>query len=80
MAKASVRRISADIADPREQAAAFGQATPGATVRVELEIESASDKMTPHLRSGERVIVRLHRRERRIISLMFDFARTLLEP
>jgi multidrug efflux pump subunit AcrA (membrane-fusion protein) len=79
MAQATVRRISADIADPQEQAAAFGQATPGATVRVELEIDSASDKMTPHLRSGERVIVRLHRRERRIISLMFEFARTLLE-
>jgi len=79
MAQASVRRISTDIADPQEQTAAFGQATPGATVRVELEIESAGDKMAPHLRSGERVIVRLHRRERRIISLMFDFARTLLE-
>jgi multidrug efflux pump subunit AcrA (membrane-fusion protein) len=79
MAKATVRRISADIADAQEQAAAFGQATPGATVRVELEIESASEKITPHLRSGERVVVRLHRRERRIISLMFDFARTLLE-
>jgi membrane fusion protein len=79
MAQATVQRISADIADPQEQAAAFGQATPGATVRVELEIDSASDKMTPHLRSGERVIVRLHRRQRRIISLMFDFARTMLE-
>ena len=79
MAQATVRRISADIADPQEQAAALGQATPGATVRVELEIDSASEKMTPHLRSGERVTVRLHRRERRVISLMFDFARTLLE-
>ncbi len=77
---ATVQRISADIADPQEQAAAFGEATPGATVRVELEIESASDEVTPHLRSGERVAVRLHRRERRVISLMFDFARTLLEP
>lgn len=80
MAQATVRRISSDIADPQEQAAALGQATPGATVRVELEIDSASEQMTPHLRSGERVTVRLHRRERRIISLMFDFARTLLEP
>jgi HlyD family secretion protein len=79
MANATVRRISADIADPQEQAAAFGQATPGASVRVELEIDSASEKMTPHLRSGERVTVRLHRRERRVISLMFDFARNLLE-
>jgi membrane fusion protein len=79
MAQATVRRISADIADPQEQAAAFGQATPGATVRVELEIDSASDKMAPHLRSGERVVVRLHRRQRRIISLLFDFARNMLE-
>jgi len=79
MAKGTVQRISADIADPQELAAAFGQATAGTFVRVELEVESASEKMAPHLRSGERVVVRLHRRERRIISLMFDFARTMLE-
>jgi HlyD family secretion protein len=79
MARATVKRISADIADPQELAATFGQASPAPSVRVELEVDSASEKMAPHLRSGERVIVRLHRRERRIISLMFDFARTMLE-
>jgi hypothetical protein len=35
--------------------------------------------MDPHLRSGERVTVRLHRRERRVITLLFDFVRKWME-
>jgi adhesin transport system membrane fusion protein len=79
-AQAKVTRISADIAKPQELADQFGEAAAGSFVRVELELlpESESAAMAPHLRSGERLKVRLHRRERRIISLMFEFARTWL--
>ena len=77
MARATVTRISADIAKPEEMTAAFGEVAPGSFVRVELTLsnESENQEMSPHLRSGERVTVRLHRRKRRILSLMFEFAR-----
>jgi multidrug resistance efflux pump len=79
-AQAKVTRISSDIAKPQEIANQFGEAMPGSFVRVELELLPETEKVTmgPHLRSGERVLVRLHRRERRIISLMFEFVRTWL--
>jgi membrane fusion protein len=80
MARARVTRISTDIAKPEEIAAAFGEALPGSFVRVELtlSVDATHDKMAPHLRSGERVVVRLHRRERRIISLLFEFVQKWL--
>ena len=80
MARARVKRISADIAKPEEMATAFGEAMAGSFVRVELElVEDANQaKMAPHLRSGERVLVRLHRREQRVLSLIFEFTRKWL--
>jgi len=80
MARSRVRRISADIAKPEEIQAAFGEVLPGSFVRVELDlIEDANQaKMAPHLRSGERVLVRLHRREQRVLSLIFEFTRKWL--
>ncbi|HTV24201.1 MAG TPA: HlyD family efflux transporter periplasmic adaptor subunit [Polyangiaceae bacterium] len=82
LARARVLRISADIAQPEELTAAFGEGLPGAHVRVELELESdvVQAKMAPHLRSGERVLVRLHSRERRVLSLLFEFVRKWLDP
>ncbi len=80
MARARVARISADVAKAEEIQAAFGEALSGSFVRVELVLTSdeTHDKMVPHLRSGERVLVRLHRRQRRIISLLFEFVRKWL--
>jgi multidrug resistance efflux pump len=80
MARSRVRRISADIAKPEEIQAAFGEVLPGSFVRVELDlVEDANQaKMAPHLRSGERVLVRLHRREQRVLSLIFEFTRKWL--
>lgn len=79
MGKAVITRISSDIAKPEEIGAAFGEALPGSFVRVELElVEQEGSAINGHLRSGERIVVRLHRRERRILSLMFEFARKWL--
>lgn len=80
MARARVARISADVAKAEEIEAAFGEALDGSFVRVELSLEDddTHDKMSAHLRSGERVLVRLHRRERRILSLLFEFVRKWL--
>jgi multidrug resistance efflux pump len=80
MAKAQVKRISADIAKAEEMAAAFGEAMPGSYVRVELELldDAQQQKMAPHLRSGERVLVRLHRRHQRVLGLIFEFTRKWL--
>jgi multidrug resistance efflux pump len=80
MARAVVKRISADIAKAEETAAAFGEALPGSCVRVELEMleDANQEKMAPHLRSGERVLVRLHRRQQRVLSLIFEFTRKWL--
>jgi hypothetical protein len=35
--------------------------------------------MAPHLRSGESVLVRLHSRERRVLSVAFELVRQWLE-
>jgi multidrug resistance efflux pump len=80
MARARVRRISADIAKPEEIQTAFGEVLPGSFVRVELDLidDASQAKMAPHLRSGERVLVRLHRREQRVLSLIFEFTRKWL--
>jgi multidrug resistance efflux pump len=80
MARARVTRISTDVAKTEEIEAAFGEVLPGSFVRVELSLQADAthDAMAPHLRSGERVLVRLHRRERRILSLLFEFVRKWL--
>jgi multidrug resistance efflux pump len=80
MARAQVTRISTDIAQPEEIASAFGEALAGSFVRVELTLveDGVQAKMAPHIRSGERVTVRLHRREQRVIGLVFEFVRKWL--
>jgi adhesin transport system membrane fusion protein len=80
-ASAKVTRISTDVARPEEVTAALGLASTEALVRVELVMEEdqAYHSMREHLRSGDRVLVRLQRRQRRIIALLFDFARKWVE-
>jgi multidrug resistance efflux pump len=75
LGKATVRRVSTDVATAPEVQGALNEAPTGPVVRVELELvdSAASAKMDALLRSGERVKVRLHRRERRLITLLFDF-------
>ncbi len=82
LAKAKVLRVSSDVATPLEVQSTLGeQLQGGSVVRVELELvdSDTSADMNPHLRSGERVTVRLHRRERRVITLLFDFVRKWME-
>jgi hypothetical protein len=70
------------VATPVEVQATLGEVLQGGSVvRVELELvdSETSAQMDPHLRSGERVTVRLHRRERRVITLLFDFVRKWME-
>lgn len=83
LGKARVSRVSSDVATPLEVQSTLGEQLQGSgsVVRVELELvdSETSAEMNPHLRSGERVMVRLHRRERRVITLLFDFVRKWLE-
>jgi multidrug resistance efflux pump len=81
MAHARVDRISSDIAKAEEISLAFGEPLAGSFVRVELTLldDEAQEKMAPHLRSGERLTLRLHRRDERIIGLIFEFMRKWLE-
>jgi multidrug resistance efflux pump len=80
LAKARVTRVSADVATAAEVQSVLGEAPSGPHVRVELELleSETSAAMEPLLRSGERVKIRLHRRERRLITLLFDFVRRWL--
>lgn len=80
MADATVSRVSADVAQPEELATVLGENVPGSFVRVELDLVDTDGlrTMAPHLRSGERLLVRLHQRERRVLSLLFDFVRKWL--
>ena len=75
LARARVTRVSADVATAGEVQTALNEALPGSFVRVELELLDGSEsaKMEPLLRSGERVQIRLHRRQQRLITLLFDF-------
>jgi multidrug resistance efflux pump len=81
MARAQVSRISSDVAKPEEIEKAFGEVLPGSYVRVELALldGGGQEKMAPHLRSGERVLVRLHRRQQRVLSMIFEFTRKWLD-
>jgi len=80
LAQARVTRVSSDVATPAEVQAALGEPLSGSVVRVELELteSEASARMDGHLRSGERVTTRLHRRQRRVLTLLFDFVRKWL--
>jgi hypothetical protein len=62
-------------------AAASGESLSGSHVSVELELldDAAWEKMAPHLRSGERLLVRLHSRERRVLSVAVELVRKWLE-
>jgi len=77
LGKGVVTRVSSDVATPTEVQATLGETLQGTVVRVELELtdSESSALMDPHLRSGDRVTIRLHRRERRVITLLFDFVR-----
>jgi multidrug resistance efflux pump len=81
LGKARVSRVSTDVATPAEVQATLGEALAGSVVRVELELcaSDSSARMDAHLRSGERVKIRLHRRERRLITLLFDFVQRWVE-
>lgn len=74
-AKAEVVRISRDVATNEEVIATLGESIRGTQVRVELELVESeqTESLRAHLRSGERVLTRLHRRDRRVLGLLFDF-------
>jgi membrane fusion protein len=75
--KARVTRVSGDVATREEVAAVLGAVTDEAVIRVELELipSPTLEKVSDRLRSGERLTARLNTRERRIITLLFDFLR-----
>ena len=77
LGKGLVTRVSSDVATPTEVQATLGETLQGTVVRVELELTNSESSalMNPHLRSGDRVTIRLHRRERRVLTLLFDFVR-----
>jgi multidrug resistance efflux pump len=81
-ARARVERVGHDVASAAEVADVLEAAVSGAdaVVRVELVIEDDATwrKMAPRLRSGARVTARLMTRERRILSLAFDFMKQWL--
>jgi hypothetical protein len=81
LGKARVSRVSTDVATAAEVQATLGEAPTGSVVRVELELvaSESSAQMDAHLRSGDRVKIRLHRRERRLITLLFDFVKRWVE-
>jgi multidrug resistance efflux pump len=81
LGKAVVNRVSAEVATPVEVQSALGEVPKELLVRVELSLidSESSPRMDPHLRSGDRVTIRLHRRQRRLITLLFDFVRRWVE-
>jgi adhesin transport system membrane fusion protein len=76
-AGASSEGVSGAVADR-----ASGEGRSGSRVRMELELldDAAEEKVIPHLRSGERMLVRLHGRERRVLSVAFELVSRWLEP
>ena len=81
MAQARVERVASDVARADEMLVVLGHVLPGSHVRVELELsaDAAHQPIAPYLRSGERVRVHLHTRERRIWNVLLEFARSGLE-
>jgi multidrug resistance efflux pump len=80
-ASARVTRVSQDVATERDVAEVLGEPQAPATIRIELELVPGShlDQLLPRLRSGERATVRVNTRQRRVITLLFDFLRRWLE-
>jgi multidrug efflux pump subunit AcrA (membrane-fusion protein) len=81
-ARAHVVRVGHDVASAAEVGEVLEGVLSGedALVRVELVIDddAAWQQMAPRLRSGARVTARLMTRERRILSLAFDFVKQWL--
>jgi multidrug efflux pump subunit AcrA (membrane-fusion protein) len=75
--RARVTRVSSDIAPLEEIRSTLGESLCASRVRVELELldDAADERTAPRLRSGERVFVRWHRRQRRLLGLAFDLVR-----
>ncbi len=75
--RASVTRVGNDAASATEIAEITGDASPSAEplVRVELRVEDTPNwqEMTHRLQPGARVSARIETRERRLITLLFDF-------
>jgi len=70
-ATARVTRVSADIAEPEELATAFGVTAPDSYLRAELAlVATPHPAIEQHIRAGERVTVRIHRREQRLLGVM----------
>lgn len=80
-ASARVTRVSQDVATERDVAEVLGESQAPATIRIELELLPGShlDQLLPRLRSGERATVRVNTRQRRVITLLFDFLHRWLE-
>lgn len=73
-ATARVTRVSADIAEPEQLATAFGATVPSAYARVELALVAAPHPaLEQHIRAGERLTVRIHRREQRLLGVLFGW-------
>jgi multidrug resistance efflux pump len=75
--KATVSRVSNDVASGDELTQVLGSTSSEALVRVELQFEQGEnlDRVSQRLRSGERVLARINTRKRRVITLLFDFLR-----
>lgn len=80
-ASARVMRVSHDVATEREVAEVLGAQQAPATIRIELELLPGPqlNQLSSHLRSGERATVRVNTRQRRVMTLLFDFLRRWLE-
>jgi len=73
-ATARVTRISADIAEPEELTTAFGAAPPSSYARVELAlVATRHPALEQHIRAGERLTVRIHRREQPLLGVLFGW-------
>lgn len=73
-ATARVTRVSADIAEPEQLATAFGAAAPASYVRAELTlVATPHPALEQHIRAGERLTVRIHRREQRLLGVLFGW-------
>jgi multidrug resistance efflux pump len=81
-AAARVTRVSQDVASSDEIMSALGRGLEEPVIRVELAL-LPSDQLTrvqDKLRSGERLTARLNMRDRRMITLLFDFLRKWYAP
>jgi multidrug resistance efflux pump len=79
---ARVTRVSQDVASHDEIYSALGRSLEEPVIRVELELIPGEQltRVQDKLRSGERLTARLNTRDRRMITLLFDFLRKWYEP